>query len=179
MSAHQQGVKRKADTPLGSPLEPGQILEKNEDSSKVRLKIRVRHAGSTCVSSVGRSPAWHLVTTHRGLPEAGQMGQPHPSEDASVRLRHASDAQTPVPTRRSCLCAPPTQLTAVATRGADPSRCHTPVAPRRLLLEAGPRHLLFLLMLSEKRTTFPFKCFGAISCGFSATFPESKNPGIK
>lgn len=40
MSAHQQGVKRKADTPLGSPLEPGQILEKNEDSSKVKLKIR-------------------------------------------------------------------------------------------------------------------------------------------
>ena len=94
MSAHQQGVKRKADTPLGSPLEPGQILEKNEDSSKVRLKIRVRHAGSTCVSSVGCSPAWHLVTTHRGLPEAGQMGQPHPSEDASVRLRHASDADS-------------------------------------------------------------------------------------
>lgn len=27
--------------PLGSPLEPGQILEKNEDS-KVKLKIRVR-----------------------------------------------------------------------------------------------------------------------------------------
>uniref|UniRef100_A0ACB8FEN1 Transcription initiation factor TFIID subunit 2 n=1 Tax=Sphaerodactylus townsendi TaxID=933632 RepID=A0ACB8FEN1_9SAUR len=37
--AHQLGLKRKADTPLGSPLEPGQILEKNEDS-KVKLKIR-------------------------------------------------------------------------------------------------------------------------------------------
>lgn len=37
---HQQGLKRKADTPLGSPLEPGQILEKNEDS-KVKLRIRV------------------------------------------------------------------------------------------------------------------------------------------
>ncbi|MGH0158356.1 UNVERIFIED_CONTAM: hypothetical protein FKN15_060643 [Acipenser sinensis] len=36
----QQGMKRKAETPLGSPLEPGQILEKEEDSSKVRLKIR-------------------------------------------------------------------------------------------------------------------------------------------
>ncbi|KAF7246909.1 Transcription initiation factor TFIID subunit 2 [Varanus komodoensis] len=36
---HQQGLKRKADTPLGSPLEPGQILEKTEDS-KVKLKIR-------------------------------------------------------------------------------------------------------------------------------------------
>ncbi|KAJ7405005.1 TATA-box binding protein associated factor 2 [Willisornis vidua] len=39
ISGHQQGVKRKADMPLGSPLEPGQILEKNEDS-KVKLKIR-------------------------------------------------------------------------------------------------------------------------------------------
>ncbi|RXM35692.1 hypothetical protein EOD39_3948 [Acipenser ruthenus] len=36
----QQGMKRKAETPLGSPLEPGQILEKEEDSSKVKLKIR-------------------------------------------------------------------------------------------------------------------------------------------
>ncbi|MGH0137698.1 UNVERIFIED_CONTAM: hypothetical protein FKN15_040739 [Acipenser sinensis] len=36
----QQGMKRKAETPLGSPLEPGQILEKEEDNSKVKLKIR-------------------------------------------------------------------------------------------------------------------------------------------
>lgn len=42
-----RGVKRKADMPLGSPLEPGQILEKNEDS-KVKLKIRVRNGNSTC-----------------------------------------------------------------------------------------------------------------------------------
>lgn len=47
ISGHQQGVKRKADMPLGSPLEPGQILEKNEDS-KVKLKIRVRNGNSTC-----------------------------------------------------------------------------------------------------------------------------------
>lgn len=58
VSAHQQGVKRKADTPLGSPLEPGQILEKNEDSSKVKLKIRVRNTGSTCISSVGYSHSY-------------------------------------------------------------------------------------------------------------------------
>lgn len=47
ISGHQQGVKRKADMPLGSPLEPGQILEKNEDS-KVKLRIRVRNGNSTC-----------------------------------------------------------------------------------------------------------------------------------
>uniref|UniRef100_A0A4W3I5N5 Transcription initiation factor TFIID subunit 2 n=1 Tax=Callorhinchus milii TaxID=7868 RepID=A0A4W3I5N5_CALMI len=39
-SGIQQGVKRKAETPLGSPLEPGQILEKDEDNSKVKLKIK-------------------------------------------------------------------------------------------------------------------------------------------
>lgn len=64
-------------------------------------------------------------------------------------------------------------------RRADLSRSCTSSRPQSASVEAGLRHLLFLLMLSGKETTFPFKCFGAISCGFSAASPESRNPDIK
>lgn len=37
-----QGLKRKADTPLGSPPEPGQILQQQDDDARGgRYKIRV------------------------------------------------------------------------------------------------------------------------------------------
>lgn len=37
-----QGLKRKAETPLGSPPEPGQILQQQEDEGRAgRYKIRV------------------------------------------------------------------------------------------------------------------------------------------
>lgn len=38
-----QGLKRKADTPLGSPPEPGQVLQQQDDDGRgARYKIRVR-----------------------------------------------------------------------------------------------------------------------------------------
>lgn len=39
-----QGLKRKADTPLGSPPEPGQVLQQQDDDGRgARFKIRVTH----------------------------------------------------------------------------------------------------------------------------------------
>lgn len=39
-----QGLKRKAETPLGSPPEPGQVLQQQEDDGRGgRYKIRVRN----------------------------------------------------------------------------------------------------------------------------------------
>lgn len=40
-----QGLKRKAETPLGSPPEPGQILQQQDDDGRGagRFKIRVTH----------------------------------------------------------------------------------------------------------------------------------------
>lgn len=38
-----QGLKRKAETPLGSPPEPGQVLQQQDDDGRGgRYKIRVR-----------------------------------------------------------------------------------------------------------------------------------------
>lgn len=38
-----QGLKRKAETPLGSPPEPGQVLQQQDDDARTgRFKIRVR-----------------------------------------------------------------------------------------------------------------------------------------
>jgi len=38
-----QGLKRKAETPLGSPPEPGQVLQQQDDDGRgARYKIRVR-----------------------------------------------------------------------------------------------------------------------------------------
>lgn len=38
-----QGLKRKAETPLGSPPEPGQVLQQQDDDTRTgRFKIRVR-----------------------------------------------------------------------------------------------------------------------------------------
>lgn len=40
-----QGLKRKAETPLGSPPEPGQVLQQQDDDARGgRFKIRVKHA---------------------------------------------------------------------------------------------------------------------------------------
>lgn len=41
-----QGLKRKAETPLGSPPEPGQVLQQQDDDARTgRFKIRVRGEG--------------------------------------------------------------------------------------------------------------------------------------
>lgn len=41
-----QGLKRKAETPLGSPPEPGQVLQQQDDDTRTgRFKIRVRGGG--------------------------------------------------------------------------------------------------------------------------------------
>lgn len=41
-----QGLKRKAETPLGSPPEPGQVLQQQDDDARTgRFKIRVRCGG--------------------------------------------------------------------------------------------------------------------------------------
>lgn len=41
-----QGLKRKAETPLGSPPEPGQVLQQQDDDARTgRFKIRVRGGG--------------------------------------------------------------------------------------------------------------------------------------
>lgn len=59
-----QGLKRKAEIPLGSPPEPGQVLQQQDDDGRGgRYKIRVKHIISYWFSSGHKS----LVTSERKM----------------------------------------------------------------------------------------------------------------
>lgn len=48
-----QGLKRKVETPLGSPPEPGQVLQQQDDEGRAgRYKIRVTLTGWTLLKNV-------------------------------------------------------------------------------------------------------------------------------